>query len=601
MQIALRALLLFMYFLILSFVFKLVFLYKNDVLFVNDSLISILSSMRFDIQIYAYCFSVFYIFALINKYLANAFYYVLSFVCLAINLAFFVYFNIYHQNFGVELFLFKNEEIFALIKSGLKSNYGVVSSIILFFILMIVNIYILNSVNKIKIKTSVLKNILSFIFYAFFMMFCINQQFSFKADFIQRRIIASENEIVNISVFGHFIGFINAIEQIRKQTNIDWDSFKLDSPKKVACEFFNINPCTGKIDLKKYLHKVKQDDEYFKAQKIYYIISESLSDWVMQDRFNDIFTDIHTLAKEGAYISALHNAPATKQSLEVQILNTYNTTDDTAAKYAKIKKHFFSLNDNLKNLHLSSAFFMGGYDNWGDIANLTRLSNFNANFYAPQIRAVFKDDSINSEWGVFDDVLFKYVALKDYDFNVIMSTTNHPTYNLEFQKRKLFSLPFEKAEKLSKKYKNELLTIYWYQKVLVDFIKEQSNKYPDALFVITGDHYGRYNIDDSLDLKITHTVPIIMYSKNHKIYPICKITKHIDIGASIINLIAPKNYEYYSFGIPCFSLKEQDVKSYEQIGFNASFKNDKFINDELRQKQAQALSWYLIFKGNIIE
>ncbi|WP_267523008.1 LTA synthase family protein [Campylobacter sp. MG1] len=606
MNLIVRSFVAYLIFFLICLLFRVGFLLFHYDYNFNDFITSIIQGSRFDMQYCGYIASAYCIFSIFGKFVSKIIFNIACILILFAELTFIVFFNIYRKNIDLNLFLFKNEETLPLIKTAFSENYGIIPAIFIFFIALFVLNYIHEKILKKNLKINFKYSLALFIVFAFSMMLSINQKFSFKAASLFNVTKAYDNAALQASTFGHLKGFGGTIKDYYQQKNINFEYFNVGTPKDAICKYFQINPCKEEINIYDYIKHKKDENLQIKPSKVYYIITESLSDWIMNEKFNDLFEDIHNFKNKNAYISAINNADSTAKSLQTQLLGIYNNLDDNFLKYNSLIIPKTSLISQFKELGFNVDFYFGGARNWAGLFDFTNKLQINKNYDKEHI---FKENFENlnypnqNYWGAYDDFLFAYASKnsKEFSFNIIMTTTNHPTYDLAFMQKNDFAIPFDKIEKLSTKYKNELATIYWYQKTLINWIEKTAQNEPDSLFVITGDHYGRFNIDDSNDLFITHSVPVIMYYPKAKIYPTCKITNHLDISASIINLIAPKGYEYFSFGSPCFSLEKKEILAANKYGFEVEFKDGKITSGGGYLRMAQALSWYLVYKGNIIK
>ncbi|MDG1038997.1 MAG: sulfatase-like hydrolase/transferase, partial [Polaribacter sp.] len=108
----------------------------------------------------------------------------------------------------------------------------------------------------------------------------------------------------------------------------------------------------------------------------------------------------------------------------------------------------------------------------------------------------------------------------------------------------------------------------WYaDKALGDFVAKAENKYSNALFAFTGDHYGRKFINGSPTLYERSSVPFILYGKSvaENSKRVFTPGSHIDITPTLIELVAPPNHTYYSFGN---SLLKKNTENGIGIGYN---------------------------------
>ena len=598
-----KSFLIFLFFMLSCFLFRLVFLLLHFDFTVGEMFESIMGGMRYDSQFCAGFASAYFLFGIFSKKISKIIFFISLVFIVIPELIFYVFFNIYHKKIDSDLFLFKHESFKALFDTAIKENYGVLSAIFMFFVISFIFYLFHKQIDKINIKANKLKTCILSLIFACFMLITINQQFSLKARSILPLMPNFDNYVLNVATFGHLVNFYSTLKEEYKASKIDFKSFNVGTPKEAACKFFNIFPCEGKINLYDYIKHTKTDEKTIKPKKIYYIISESLSNWVMEERFENLFSDIHNFTKHKAtYIPAIHNAPGTIRSLEAQFLGVQIDNYEIFKNYSKVKSYKQSLTYTAKDLGYDVSFYFGGPKNWARTEDMGSNMGM-SKFYGESDIVKHNPNAIIGAWGALDDELFALISDTSNDnyLNIIMTTTVHGPYDMLFLPKEPYLLEDVEKANLNKKLTKELVTIKWYQKTLIDWIEKTAQSEPNSLFIITGDHYGRYNVDDSFDLFTTHSVPIIFYYPKAKIYPTCKITNHLDISASIINLIAPNGYEYVSFGNPCFSLEEKEIKNEDKIGYDIEYINGQFVNGGERLQLAKAISWYLIYKGNIIE
>lgn len=181
-------------------------------------------------------------------------------------------------------------------------------------------------------------------------------------------------------------------------------------------------------------------------------------------------------------------------------------------------------------------------------------------------------------WGVNDESLFEKVLAKVDDqknsLNIILTTSYHSPYEIDvFSKGFPYSSKEELPYKLRKIYNEDNLSIktlghIWYADMAIGkFVNKAEKKYPNALFAFTGDHFGRKFINGSPTLYESSSVPFILYGKSivGKSESNCNPGSHIDIAPTLIELVAPSNFTYYSFGN---SLLNNKRKNKLGIGYN---------------------------------
>ena len=199
-------------------------------------------------------------------------------------------------------------------------------------------------------------------------------------------------------------------------------------------------------------------------------------------------------------------------------------------------------------------FWYGGAPSWDAISRLALAQGFD-NFYGfPELHA-----PKTTPWGTNDGYLF--AALKQHldqeepTVHVIMTTSNHPPYNLDLQAE---GFDVDKAEELVRKLIPDEkdphnlaveLGHYWYMdKVVTNFARETLAAYPDSLFVITGDHAVRSNPGPKPTLFEFQSVPFVLYGNgvNKDILPHNAVGGCIGITPTLLNLIAPAGFKYNS-------------------------------------------------------
>jgi len=82
-------------------------------------------------------------------------------------------------------------------------------------------------------------------------------------------------------------------------------------------------------------------------------------------------------------------------------------------------------------------------------------------------------------------------------------------------------------------------------------VRKIEGKLPRPLFAFTGDHFGRKFINDNPDYFERSGVPLILYGQEVLrgiTLPQGAAGTHIDIGPTLVELTAPKGFEYYSVG-----------------------------------------------------
>ncbi|WP_188399529.1 LTA synthase family protein [Sporomusa sp. GT1] len=274
-----------------------------------------------------------------------------------------------------------------------------------------------------------------------------------------------------------------------------------------------------------------------------------------------------------------------------------------------------------KKLGYKVNFWYGGVSSWERIKAFTLAQGFD-NFYGI---GDFYSKSGNV-WGSDDRYLFEAIvssfASDVPTLTVILTVSNHAPYSVDLARegfdeaQTIAALP---EEAKGDKELLERLGHYWYtDRQITEFVLKMHSKYPDSLFVITGDHADRTNISKTPTTFERYTIPLVLYGAgiNKQTIPANVAGSHINIVPTLIELIAPKGFAYYSEG--------KSLTRGSDIGFSH---NVWIIPDAVGKIQAnnaeafdgsllasvkpesvqqkidamRALAWWRIEKGKIVE
>ena len=222
-----------------------------------------------------------------------------------------------------------------------------------------------------------------------------------------------------------------------------------------------------------------------------------------------------------------------------------------------------------KELGYQVDFWYGGMPSWDSISKMSLAQGFD-NFYGyPDFNAPKQ-----TTWGTKDENLFNALLAHLSDeaptVHLIMTTTNHPPYNLDLAAEGYdINAVTEALKKIpSVDDVNQLaveLGHYWYMdEVITNFVRTAYQKYPDSIFVITGDHAVRCDPSTHPTLFEHQSVPFVLYGAGitKDIIPPDSVGDHISIVPTLIELIAPKDFAYYSIAPSLFHS--------DGVGFNNS-------------------------------
>lgn len=362
-----------------------------------------------------------------------------------------------------------------------------------------------------------------------------------------------------------------------------------------------------------------------KPKHIFIIIGESYAQWPTLDQYSHLHladglrnimkqpdaTSIKAFLPNGAFTPMAVTGVVTGLS-DVNAYPNYQA-ESYKAPYAT------ALAPQLKKLGYKTDFWYAGFNSWEKIKDFTLAQGFDE-FHGCSDFAY----STGNVWGSDDKYLFQALSQTMGDtptVHVILTVSNHAPYSVDLAREGFDEAALVKELPEEAKNNKDLikrLGHYWYtDKVIGDFIQKTHEKYPDSLFIVTGDHADRTNIDANPSLFERYTIPLVIYGQG--------ITKNtlaqdvaggqVNIGATLFELIAPKDFIYYSVG--------ESLTKNSKVGFNDNlWITDKAIGkietDEIRllpgqentnllfeQEEAmdrlnimRTISWWRTVKGN---
>ncbi|WP_104698042.1 MULTISPECIES: LTA synthase family protein [unclassified Helicobacter] len=555
-------------------------------------------------------------------------------LCSFLSIAHMLFFIIYHDVFNSNLLGFIFDDQIAILKTGFSGEYNLLVKVFMWLVINFAFIFFykknISFIHTIKTSKNYFLSLIAFISLALLLMFFINSAFSFKGKSLDQQIVPSKNIFLKKITTDNF----RALYFVYKGYKVvSKSSLKDFYPKDIVTttqEFFNTKEAPP-YDLYELLKQEVKNTSTTPIHHIFYIVSESLSKWHFEERFDSIglLSQTKKLIKDKKALDIdffLENAPSTAKSLDSQITGLLQLDIPMHTLIGKSPTFQTSIASILKQLNYHSYFYYGGSGNWQKLDSFTHSQGFDKLFDESYLLTFAKDKNYPTPykniWGVSDNVLFDFILQNTNNtpsFNMIMTTSNHPPYDLPLEK---YDVPMKEIEDfVEKNHLNIspkiLAHIYWYDKVLMDFISKMSKKYPNSLFIITGDHYDRY-YPGNASVAITKQVPCIIYSPVLNPYKTTTIGSHLDIAPTIIELVGKKGFQYPSFGAPLAS-NNPNFKIHNKLALGYFVIGDKNMIYEPKQEpliihptnktladsyerlnQARALSWYLIFKGEKI-
>ncbi len=377
-------------------------------------------------------------------------------------------------------------------------------------------------------------------------------------------------------------------------------------------------------NLDDYLKKTASGSPSEPPQHIFVIVEESYDTWGMQPENLDLHVNdrLIALGKRGFIADAfVSGGDHTIASLSAMISGTLDT--GVNVNYQPLPRRGLPMAPAtiFNRLGYRTRFFYPGYESWQRIGEFCHEQGFDEVHSSVEMAPNLP----HTEWGVPDEELFKFVLGMPRDqpsLNIIMTISYHAPYTVDIDSKGFprQALAGALAAHRFDEKQTKILGHLWYaDHAMGDFVVAAEKRFPHSLFVITGDHWSRREFNQSQTLLLQRAVPFVLYGpevlKNvqHR-HPL--IGSHIDVIPTLVELSAPRGFEYSSFGHNMLDPQAPpvgygsntvvtpdrviDVSSQGQVQDlkgRIVTNNGKTDNLRLRYRQLSALNWWRVMKG----
>lgn len=222
-----------------------------------------------------------------------------------------------------------------------------------------------------------------------------------------------------------------------------------------------------------------------------------------------------------------------------------------------------SMAHQLRQLGYHTGFWYGGSLNWGSLEHFAPATGFDECHGGPDICA---KDAPRTWLGVYDHLFLEAAAEKieqspeeRYEFHFLYTTSNHGPYNMPYDE---YGADLDRiipeasaALKKDKKMRRNMQGVWYADQALCKFIERMRTKYPDALFIVTGDHTAglipyQYGVIERSEPTLREQVLTSFAMYHRELAPDMlagnTIGGHLNILPTLIELLAPAGHEYYS-------------------------------------------------------
>jgi len=481
------------------------------------------------------------------------------------------YFAEYNNQFNHFLFLGLYDDQKAVLNTILK-DYHPILNFTMFLLVILIGILILNFFDKRENTYAILKKIKVkgsrfIIVFLTIVLFFIDIRGSVSAVPATRKWASvSKDEFLNKTVINPFRNFKYAYGDFQKVNILNGKNPYLSEEEfKKEYNLESVNQL-----LKKY----SQGPIIEKPKQIFLVVMESYDSWPILDKYAPFgfSKNLKRMADNGMYFPVfLPAADATFDSFGA-IVTDVPYCGVNISRLAEMRDPFItSIFTQFKKLGYQTNLYYGGFLSWQNIGNFCKHQGVDRIFSGPDAGGV----SESGDWGVEDEKLFDLV-LKNTDteipsLNIILTSRYHPPYAIDIYKK---GFPYHSEEDFPKEVREyydkgmsfEAMGHLWYgDKTIGDFVEIAEKKYDNSLYAFTGDHFGRRFINHKPNLYEKSSVSFILYGKNIPVEKNTSPGSHIDILPTLIEMIAPKGFEYYSFGNSLLDENKEKSITYKKI------------------------------------
>lgn len=383
----------------------------------------------------------------------------------------------------------------------------------------------------------------------------------------------------------------------------------------------------GKTSVHEIIEKKAKGTEHEKPKQIFMVIMESYDSWPLLDKYAGlgIADNLKKIANGGTtFMNFLPSYDATVYAYTALTTGIPHTGLNISKLVTTRDAYITATFQQFKKLgYKTNAFYAGDYawENFGVLSShlgCDKVHDIMGQYDGPDVGI----------WGVDDEHLFDYILEhvdpEEYTFNIILTLSNHPPFSTNvYAKGFMYKSDDDIPESMRQYYTgamslNEMGHIWYGDWAIGRFMDVAKGKYPDALFAFTGDHFGRKFINHNPNLYERSSVPFILYGKDVPVQKLNTPGSHIDIVPTLIEMTAPKDFTYYSFGKSMFdenkscginlgrvvdadSLYQETHNELLSISLN-SFEEGKPTSLKHRDEydKLMQLAWHYIVRGDSI-
>ena len=545
----------FIFFLLIFSILRIgyiIFLYDYSINVTTSEILSALwTGLKLSCQTSGICTLIIIIAKIISRSLEKFLVFTIILTTTILFMASLPFYREFHSNFNQIIFNAINDDLYALLITFFE-QFNLISRLFGAIILAAIFYKIFIKVNEINLKIPLIISL--FITYIFTTLTIFGGGLNWQNELNFENIGITKDKLLNEAILDSFQAIHRGYVLQNRIISSTGLNFSAEDIQNLAKNFSEIDSNSQNLD--DYLKKFAKGNKIEKPTQIFLIISESFANWTVLEKYSkyhlsDGMREI-IQSEDSCYCPTfLPNGGSTVSAVTGVVsgladANLYLTTISRSFE----EKYSTAIAPQMKNLGYETNFYYAGSSTWEKIEEFTIAQGFD-NFYSEgDIKSGINEKISGNVWGVDDKYLYEFVE-KNFDektasFNVILNTSNHAPYTVDLESEKIDNEFAEFDEELVKKLRHQIYA----DKELKKFIDKMREKFPKSLFIIIGDHADRCNIDKNPNDYERFCIPFIIYGNgiNKEFFDENSAGSQIDIMPTIIELIAPKNFEYYSIG-----------------------------------------------------
>ena len=397
------------------------------------------------------------------------------------------------------------------------------------------------------------------------------------------------------------------VNDVLKANRLSDSSEKIDSSENGSIDWDAMsNPLA-------LFQRTAQGARIKKPKHVFLIVGESIPQWPMTPFFSKFkaMDGIKALLNDPQAWTVPHVLPAgnvSRPSIVTLMSGIYDSQYELNEREAFWQGPLLtSFPRQMKELGYKSIYWYGGHASNGNFIKFGKAQGFD------EVRNAIEFCGPNAPktWvGVYDHVFLQSVLeqLKVVDeptFHFVYTTSNHGPYKipdnvLGFNPEQ--DIP-EAPEFIRKDYKRgkELATARYTDQALAEFVATIREEYPDSLIAVTGDHsylFGRlagtdwlprqWSLKERFCTVLTFLHPE-MEAIKEMVASLAETATHLQIMPTILEMLAPKGFRYYSVQPSLFDQQLPIVATPQQwfyngyIGANGESRIEKLTLDSAQE------------------